>query len=134
MIRSHPIFPSRLPHQCHPARVTLAGWLIRGTTDQARRPKPVRNRLPIKPGLTVHGLRHAHKTWMAEHGIRENFAEQRLGHELPGTRGLYARTSGRMRDDLKQALQTCRCRSSARSLAQARGMSSISARPLSSGS
>jgi len=22
--------------------------------------------LPIKPGLTVHGLRHGHKTWMAE--------------------------------------------------------------------
>ena len=56
-------------------------------------------------GLTVHGLRHGHKTWMAEDGIPEILAEQRLGHQVPGMRGLYAHASGRMRDDLKQALQ-----------------------------
>ena len=61
--------------------------------------------LPIKPGLTVHGLRHGHKTWMAEDGIPEILAEQRLGHEVPGMRGLYAHASARMRDDLKHALQ-----------------------------
>jgi hypothetical protein len=43
--------------------------------------------LPIKPGLTVHGLRHGHKTWMAEDGIPEILAEQRLGHEIPGSAG-----------------------------------------------
>ena len=32
-------------------------------------------------------------------------AEQRLGHEVPGMRGLYAHASDRMRDDLKAALQ-----------------------------
>jgi hypothetical protein len=61
--------------------------------------------LPIKPGLTVHGLRHGHKTWMAEDGIPEILAEQRLGHQVPGMRGLYTHASGRMRDDLKHALQ-----------------------------
>ena len=61
--------------------------------------------LPVKPGLTVHGLRHGHKTWMAEDGIPEILAEQRLGHEVPGMRGLYAHASDRMRDDLKHALQ-----------------------------
>jgi integrase len=61
--------------------------------------------LPIKPRLTVHGLRHGHKTWMAEDGIPDILAEQRLGHEVPGMRGLYAHASARMRDDLKQALQ-----------------------------
>ena len=61
--------------------------------------------LPIKPGLTPHGLRHSHKTWMAEDGIPEILAEQRLGHEVPGMRGLYAHASDRMRDDLKEALQ-----------------------------
>ena len=54
----------------------------------------------------MHGLRHGHKTWMAEDGIPEILAEQRLGHQVPGMRGLYAHTSGRMRDDLKHALQT----------------------------
>ena len=61
--------------------------------------------LPIRPGLTPHGLRHSHKTWMAEDGIPEILAEQRLGHQVPGIRGLYAHSSDRMRDDLKAALQ-----------------------------
>ena len=53
----------------------------------------------------MHGLRHGHKTWMAEDGIPEILAEQRLGHQVPGMRGLYAHASDRMRDDLKHALQ-----------------------------
>jgi integrase len=61
--------------------------------------------LPIRPGLTPHGLRHSHKTWMAEDGIPEILAEQRLGHQVPGMRGLYAHVSERMREDLKHALQ-----------------------------
>jgi hypothetical protein len=42
---------------------------------------------------------------MAEDGIPEILAEQRLGHQVPGMRGLYTHVSGRMRDDLKHALQ-----------------------------
>ena len=53
----------------------------------------------------MHGLRHSHKTWMAEDGIPEILAEQRLGHEVPGMRGLYAHASQRMRDELMAALQ-----------------------------
>lgn len=62
--------------------------------------------LPVRDGLTPHGLRHSHKTWMAEDGIPEILAEQRLGHEVPGMRGLYAHASLRMRDELTAALQT----------------------------
>ena len=42
---------------------------------------------------------------MAEDGIPEILAEQRLGHQVPGMRGLYAHVSDRMRDELKDALQ-----------------------------
>ena len=42
---------------------------------------------------------------MAEDGIPEILAEQRLGHEVPGMRGLYTHVSERMRDELKPALQ-----------------------------
>jgi hypothetical protein len=42
---------------------------------------------------------------MAEDHIPEILAEQRLGHTVPGMRGLYAHASDRMRDELKQALQ-----------------------------
>jgi hypothetical protein len=61
--------------------------------------------LPIRPGLTPHGLRHSRKTWMAEDGIPEILAEQRLGHQVPGMRGIYAHASDRMRKDLTQILQ-----------------------------
>ena len=66
---------------------------------------PVACWLPVKHGLNPHGMRHGHKTWMAEDGIAEILAEHRLGHEVPGMRGLYAHTSDRMREDLKLALQ-----------------------------
>ncbi len=59
----------------------------------------------MKKGLTPHGLRHSLKTWMTEDGIPEILAERRLGHDVPGMRGLYAHVSQRMRDDLTAALQ-----------------------------
>ena len=43
-------------------------------------------------------------SWPGE-PIPEILAEQRLGREVPGMRGLYAHASERMRDDLKHALQ-----------------------------
>jgi hypothetical protein len=42
---------------------------------------------------------------MAEDGIPDILAEQRLGHEVPGMRGLYTHVSDRMREALIQALQ-----------------------------
>jgi integrase len=58
-----------------------------------------------EPGLGRPARLVIHETWMAEDGIPEILAEQRLGHEVPGMRGLYAHASDRMRDDLKAALQ-----------------------------
>lgn len=37
---------------------------------------------PIVPGLTFHGLRHSHKTWMIADGIPEIAQARRLGHHL----------------------------------------------------
>jgi hypothetical protein len=42
---------------------------------------------------------------MTEDGIPEIPAEQRLGHQVPGMRGWYARVSQQMRDELLAALQ-----------------------------
>jgi hypothetical protein len=42
---------------------------------------------------------------MAEDGIPEIPAEQRLGHQVPGMRGLYAHASQQMREELTAALQ-----------------------------
>lgn len=40
--------------------------------------------LPLLEGLTPHGLRHSHKTWMLEDGIPEVLQAERLGHTVPG--------------------------------------------------
>lgn len=61
--------------------------------------------LPIRRGLTPHGLRHAHKTWMIEDGIREVLQHDRLGHEMPGIAATYSHVSDQMRNQLKRALQ-----------------------------
>ena len=42
---------------------------------------------------------------MIEDGIPEILAEQRLGHQVPGMRGLYAHASQPMRQKLTAALQ-----------------------------
>ena len=76
-----------------------------GSGEQPAEDAPLACWLPVKDGLTPHGLRHSHKTWMAEDGIPEILAEQRLGHQVPGMRGLYAHASQRMRDELTARLQ-----------------------------
>lgn len=37
---------------------------------------------PVKPGLTFHGLRHSHKTWMIDDSVPEIGQSRRLGHHL----------------------------------------------------
>ncbi|MER6145420.1 site-specific integrase [Streptomyces sparsogenes] len=37
---------------------------------------------PIKQGLTFHGLRHSHKTWLIEDGVPEVAQARRLGHTM----------------------------------------------------
>jgi hypothetical protein len=37
---------------------------------------------PIRPGLTFHGLRHSHKTWLISAGIPEIAQARCLGHRL----------------------------------------------------
>jgi hypothetical protein len=61
--------------------------------------------LPVLPGLTPHGLRHGHQTWMDEAGIPEVLKSERMGHEVPGMRGVYGHVSPSMRAALTAALQ-----------------------------
>lgn len=61
--------------------------------------------LPLRPGLTPHGLRHGHQTWLDEIGVRYVLQSERMGHEVPGMRGVYSHISSRMRAELKAGLQ-----------------------------
>jgi len=51
-----------------------------GNLDIAR---PAVRTHPIRTGLTFHGLRHSHKTWMIADAVPQVAQSERLGHKLP---------------------------------------------------
>jgi hypothetical protein len=60
---------------------------------------------PLRPGLSPHGLRHGHQTWLDDLGIRYVLQSERMGHEVPGMRGVYAHITPQMRAELRDGLQ-----------------------------
>jgi integrase len=61
--------------------------------------------VPVAEGMTPHGMRHAHKSHMAQHRIPEVMSEGRLGHRLPGLAGVYSHPTPEMRAELTAMLQ-----------------------------
>ena len=61
---------------------------------------------PVKPGLTFHGLRHSHKTWMIADGIPEIAQSRRLGHVLHDKiQETYSHVADEVEQRLLEALQ-----------------------------
>lgn len=60
---------------------------------------------PIIAGMHFHDLRHTHKTWLIEHDIPEVAQAKRLGHRLPGVRGIYSHVTPAMQQRIIDALQ-----------------------------
>jgi hypothetical protein len=61
--------------------------------------------LPVLRGLTLHGLRHGHQTWLEEAGVSDLLRSERMGHEVPGMRGVYGHVTPAMRAYLTDVLQ-----------------------------
>jgi integrase len=76
-----------------------------GSGTQPDDPPSLASWLPLCPGLTPHGLRHGHQTWLDDLGIRYVLQSERMGHEVPGMRGVYTHITSRMRAELRDALQ-----------------------------
>lgn len=66
---------------------------------------PLASWLPIKAGVTPHGLRHGHNTWLEEDRIPRIIQRERMGHREPGMGGRYTHVSDTMRAELVEALQ-----------------------------
>jgi hypothetical protein len=81
------------------------GARCRGTGATAAEPAALVSWLPVRTGLTPHGLRHGHQTWLDELGIRYVLQSERMGHEVPGMRGVYSHITPGMRAELKMGLQ-----------------------------
>jgi hypothetical protein len=76
-----------------------------GSAQEPAEPVPVASWLPLRPGLTPHGLRHGHETWLDDLGVRYVLQSERMGHEVPGMRGVYSHITPGMREDLLAGLQ-----------------------------
>ncbi|WP_037606758.1 tyrosine-type recombinase/integrase [Streptacidiphilus rugosus] len=60
---------------------------------------------PLKPGLTFHGLRHSHKTWMIEDGLPDVVQARRLGHRMDrDIDDVYSHVATALNDKLLSAL------------------------------
>lgn len=60
---------------------------------------------PIVPGLTMHGLRHGHDTWMKEDHVDRALRFERMGWLAKDIEGVYEHVTPQMRQDLLTALQ-----------------------------
>lgn len=66
------------PQGCRLRRSDFNRRVLRPACDgDTRRGLPA-----LRPGLTFHGLRHSHKTWMIADGVPEIAQAKRLGHHL----------------------------------------------------
>ncbi|MFI6025544.1 hypothetical protein [Amycolatopsis magusensis] len=62
--------------------------------------------LPVKPGLTSHGLRHSHKTWLIADGIPDVAQARRLGRRIPDAiQDIYSHVAPEVETRLLEALQ-----------------------------
>jgi len=70
-----------------------------------RKKPPVRIH-PVKTGLTFHGLRHSHKTWMIADAVPEIAQSARLGHTLDDKiQKVYSHIANEVKHRLLQAIQ-----------------------------
>jgi hypothetical protein len=83
----------------------IAGERCTGGGLPPREPPPVASWLPVRSGLTPHGLRHGHQTWLDDLGVRYVLQSERMGHEVPGMRGVYSHITPGMREELQNGLQ-----------------------------
>ena len=74
-----------------------------GTTHHPQPPVAVE---PVARGLTFHGLRHSHKTWLIADGIPDVVQARRLGHRIPDKiQHIYSHVAPELETRLLDALQ-----------------------------
>ncbi len=89
----------------HDAGLLRRSNFHRRTWRPATDGNPTKNIPPVVAGMHFHDLRHSHKTWLIEDGVPEVAQAKRLGHRLPGVRGIYSHVSAAVEQRLVDGLQ-----------------------------
>ncbi|WP_331717350.1 LacI family DNA-binding transcriptional regulator [Yinghuangia sp. ASG 101] len=97
-------YPGRQPLSQHPVPVSGTPWA--GTPVRGRNATQRADAcwIPIARGLTPQGLRHSHRTMLAELGVPGVLANERLGHLDRSMAARYTHVTHTMRDSLRAAL------------------------------
>ncbi len=97
-------YPRKAPQPARPVPVVAEPWPgvpVRGRNATGRADACW---LPIAPGLTPHGLRHAHKTLMDELGTSGKLMDERMGHQDGSVQARYSHVTLGMRRQLLDGL------------------------------
>jgi integrase len=91
----------------HPRRSNFSRRVMRPAADGTRQyPQHPLQLPPVEPGLTFHGLRHTHKTWLIADLIPDIAQAKRLGHRIPDKiEHLYSHVAPEIETRLLDALQ-----------------------------
>ncbi|GHH57381.1 LacI family DNA-binding transcriptional regulator [Lentzea cavernae] len=97
-------YPKKSPYPEHPVPVLAEPWPgvpARGRNATGRADSCW---TPIAKGLTPHGLRHSHKTFMVELGVPKPLQDERMGHMDGSVQGRYSHVTKEMRGRLLEDL------------------------------
>lgn len=97
-------YPKKAPQDARPVPVVGEPWPgvpVRGRNAAGRADTCW---VPIKPGLTPHGLRHSHKTAMDGLGTEKALKDERMGHTDSSISAHYSHVTDEMRVRLVQGL------------------------------
>lgn len=97
-------YPGKAPQPSRPVPVVGQPWPgipARGRNSAGRADVCW---LPVAPGLTPHGLRHSHKTFMEELGTSGKLMDERMGHEDGSVQATYSHITAAMRRQLLDGL------------------------------
>lgn len=97
-------YPKKAPQDAHPVPVLAEPWPgvpVRGRNASGRADACW---TPVAPGLTPHGLRHAHKTMMSELGTPPVLMDDRMGHSDGSVQSRYSHVTAPMREQLLDGL------------------------------
>lgn len=97
-------YPPKAPYERRPVPVTASPWPgvpVRGRGSAGR---AAACWLPIRHGLTRHGLRHAHRTLMEDLGTPKVLMDERMGHTDSSVSARYAHVTDAMRARLVEGL------------------------------
>jgi integrase len=100
-------YPPKKPAPHRPVPVSAEPWPgvpVRGRGNAARADACW---VPLAAEVTPHGMRHSHKSLMAELRTHDVMSHDRLGHTMPGIAGVYSHPTPPMRAELMDALTRC---------------------------